>query len=297
MTCFFPLTAWKSNDLDDVNLATGKTRMVFRKDAGLPSTETQLPCGQCIGCRMDRSRSWAARIMNEAQLHEKNCFVTLTYNEKHIGDGSLNKRDMQLFMKKLRKRNPDIPIRYFQCGEYGTQLGRRHHHAILFGYYPEDAVFFRRLNGNNLYLSRTIADCWPHGLHSIGELTVDSAMYVAKYVTKKITGKDAEEHYQGKKPEFVTMSLKPGIGKEFYNTFKGDIYNHDKMVISNDFITRPPKYYDRMHELHFPDEFAAIKAKRRDFASSHQECEERLQIRNKLAHIKTKEIKRSYEEE
>lgn len=296
VTCFSPLQAWKSRDVEDINPLNGKVKMVFRAYLGYPNTKTELPCGQCIGCRLDRARTWATRCMHEASLYKENCFITLTYS--NVDDNpSLDKRDMQLFLKRLRKRYSEKSIRYFQCGEYGEDLGRKHHHIILFNYYPEDAVFFTRRNGNNLYLSKIISELWPHGLHSIGAVTFESACYVAKYCLKKITGDRSAEHYGDRLPEYVTMSRNRGIGHDFYQQFPGDIYNHDKCIISDTNITRPPKYYDTLHEKQNPHQLSALKTKRKLFASSNPDnCEERRETKNQLAKLKEARLaKRSFE--
>ena len=140
MPCFKPLTAIdKGTDPE-----TGKKIIHFLKrfnhehsifipDKGVEVIK--LPCGQCIGCRIDRTKQWAIRCIHESKLHNKNCFITLTFNDEHLDSaGSLQKRDFQLFMKRLRKRFPNDNIRYYHCGEYGEQLNRPHHHACLFNF-------------------------------------------------------------------------------------------------------------------------------------------------------------------
>ena len=81
MACFHPITAWRANV--GVNAGTGKVPIVFKKEYGIPDTEMQVPCGQCIGCRLERSRQWAIRCVHEASLHPINCFITLTYSPEY----------------------------------------------------------------------------------------------------------------------------------------------------------------------------------------------------------------------
>lgn len=289
MGCHYPLTAWKSRDTDDIG-STGKVKMVFREDLGYPNTKTELPCGQCIGCRLDRSRSWAARCLHEASLYERNCFVTLTYKDNPY---SLNKEDIPLMMKRLRKRNPDRSIRYFQCGEYGDQFGRPHHHVLFFNYFPEDYKYFKKRGDNKLYISEEISEVWPHGMHEIGNLTYDSACYTAKYCLKKIGGEKAEAHYQGRIPEYTTMSRRPGIGKLWYDKFKMDIYNTDKLVVTGNHIMRPPKYYDQLYDNEQPSLMRDLKTQRRKNASLNPEnCEERREVKSALAKLKEKAMKK-----
>lgn len=95
MTCFHPIPAYRDGDGPIQFHDTGKGRPI------------EIPCGQCIGCRLERSRQWAMRCVHEASLHDDNCFVTLTYNDQHIpSDAGLRHRDYQLFMKRLRKAYP-----------------------------------------------------------------------------------------------------------------------------------------------------------------------------------------------
>ena len=94
--------------------------------------DIEIPCGQCIGCRMRRASDWTIRVMHEASLHSENCFVTLTYGrDKLPPDGSLEHRDFQLFMKRLR-RHFGKTVRFYMCGEYGPLNFRPHYHACLF---------------------------------------------------------------------------------------------------------------------------------------------------------------------
>lgn len=298
MPCYYPLTAWKSADLDDINSKTGKIKMVFREDQGFPNTKTELPCGQCIGCRIDHSRMWASRIVNEASLYPWNCFLTLTYKDD---SWSLNKDDMPRFMDTLREKRrrkckaegvPFSPIRFFQCGEYGELFARPHHHVILFNYFPQDSRYFKLSKGNKIFLSEEIAEAWPHGLHSVQSMSYDAAAYCSKYILKKINGDPAADHYQGRQPEFVTMSRRPGIGKAWYDKYKNDVYNLDKIVLDNEHIFRPPRYYDELYEGDCPDHLRELKRKRRKAAASNPDnCEDRRRTRAELAKLKEEQFK------
>jgi len=242
-----------------------------------------IPCGQCIGCRLERSRQWAIRCVNEAKQYDKNIFITLTYKDMPK-DNSLNKRDFQLFMKKLRKANGP-KIRFFHCGEYGEQcsvcgnnkdnckklnthkfvstLGRPHHHACIFNFDFSDKVFYDvSKKGEPLYTSLKLTEMWGHGYALIGAVTWESAAYVARYVTKKITGNAADAHYGNKLPEHVTMSNRPGIGKNFYEKYYSDIYPYDEIVMRDGKSFKPPKYYDKQLEIENPEALQTIKQRR-----------------------------------
>lgn len=214
-----------------------------------------VPCGRCIGCRIEKSRTWAIRIMCESRLKEENRFLTLTY-EKDIH--TLNKKDIILFVKRLRKRVGE-KLRYYQCGEYGERHWRPHHHMILFGYKFTDEKIWPEpsKSGERQYVSDTLNGLWGNGMCWIGDVTFDSAAYVAGYVTKKFTNKDAEEikkHYQGRLPEYATMSRRPGIGAGFVDKYYSDIYNGDRCLVRKGVEIHPPRYFDdRARKTHKED--------------------------------------------
>lgn len=209
-----------------------------------------LPCGQCIGCRLVRVRSWAIRCMHEASQHEVSSFVTLTYDQEHF-DPSLNYRDFQKFMYRVRTRLG--PTRFFMCGEYGEHTQRPHFHALLFGRSFRDGVTC----GKDIYCSQTLTALWPHGFSSFGAVTYQSAAYVARYATKKITGPLAAAHYSRVDtrtgecvtvtPEFARMSLRPGIGASWFAKYWREVYvPRDGVVRPGGKQVPPPRYYDKL---------------------------------------------------
>lgn len=224
----------------------------------------QLACGQCVGCRLERSRQWAVRCLHEAQCHEHNMFITLTYSDECLpSDNSLHYRDFQLFLKRLRRKYGQV--RFFMCGEYGEQFSRPHYHACIFGLTFTDLVLLGRTDsGSPLFKSKSLETLWPYGFCSVGAVTFESAAYVARYIMKKVTGYGADLHYQDidissgevtiRTPEFCRMSLKPGIGGNWFSKFRTDVFPHDRVVI-NGKATKPPRYYDKLYARDFPDEF------------------------------------------
>lgn len=203
-------------------------------------------------------------------MHDVSCFVTLTYDPQHVPEGfSLNYRDFQLFMKRLRKRI-GRPVRFFCAGEYGSDFQRPHFHCILFGWAPDDQKLYKTNKGNPLYTSALLDALWQRGFTSVGRLTRQSAQYCAKYCLKKVTGKEAELHYQfvdsdgvihQRTPEFVRMSLKPGIGATWYDRFHTDVTNYDRTVVDGKAL-RTPKYYDKLLKRRNPDKLDEFKALR-----------------------------------
>lgn len=181
MACFYPVTAYQLKHTD------GTSTVQFKPFKGSRTgSQIQLPCGGCLGCRIDRSQMWALRCVHESQQHEYSSFVTLTYNDSSLnGERSLNKRDFKLFMKRLRKRlygNYKSKISYFHCGEYGEvckicgksrfycrkdrthsfdpTLGRPHHHACIFGVDFDDKYVWDTRRGSRLYRSKMLEELW-----------------------------------------------------------------------------------------------------------------------------------------
>ena len=186
MPCFSPLKGFR---------AVGGGIVFARSSSmGLPMS---VPCGRCIGCRLEHSRQWAVRCMHEASLYEDNCFITLTYANEYLPPGgSLRKRDFQLFMKRLRKRFSDGVIRFYHCGEYGENTFRPHYHALLFNFDFVDKTLWSLRGEHKVYRSAVLEDLWPSGQSEIGSVSFESAAYVARYITKKVTGARAEGHYR-----------------------------------------------------------------------------------------------------
>lgn len=242
-----------------------------------------IPCGQCIGCRLERSRQWAIRISHESSLYDHNCFITLTYMDKYC-PSSLDVREFQLFMKRLRKKFGS-GIRFFHCGEYGDLNQRPHYHACLLNFdFPDKKLYYVN-NGYNYYLSESLSDLWPYGIHLISDLTFDSAGYVARYVLKKLTG-DSAVVYGDRKPPYVTMSRRPGIGRAWIDKYLEQTYNHDFLVI-NGHKCLPPKFYDRILEESHPDWFNYIKEQRSArFSDSVDSTIDRLTIREECTERK-----------
>lgn len=302
MTCYHPLQAYRGA----VNPATGKRGIRFTQPHPTKLESLQVPCGQCIGCRLERSRQWAIRCAHEASLYDTNAFVTLTYDEDHLpSDGSLDKRTFQLFMKRLRKRFPTTKIRFFGCGEYGEKLSRPHYHLCLFNIDFPDKELLSDANNTRIYTSPALTELWPYGYSTIGDVTFESAAYVARYVTKKVTGDMAHDHYSTtdlstgeyahKLPEFVLMSRRPGIGRDWYDQYSGDL--------KKDFITvrgnkmRPPKYYDSLTEKVDPSRFDATKARRKAAALANEadNTHHRLAVKESIKLNRFKQLKRAIE--
>jgi len=261
----------------------------------------RVPCGRCVGCKLEHSRQWAVRIVHHAETRELNSFLTLTYDDEHLPHGgSLFKCHLQKFIRKLRKLSKqehgnDFRIEYFGCGEYGEENLRPHYHLILLGLDFHDKVLHSVRNGVKLYSSDALTKLWRRGFCSIGEVTPESAAYVARYTMKKVHGSKAARHYSKVDPEtgevtrltgeFVLMSLKRPIGKAWLTSFKSDVYPSDFVVVGGR-KQKPPRYYDKQLS---ETEKAPIAEKRKALAkASPDNTQARLDAREvvKLAHIK-----------
>ncbi len=256
MACNAPIVAWRTKPKTP-RAPLGVTFNIRKAYTDMP---VSLPCGKCMGCRLAKAREWAIRCTHEAQMHEENTFVTLTYNEKnlpmHNGIPTLNTRDFQLFMKKLRKKR-DTKISFFQCGEYG-ELGRPHHHALLFGITFKDLTVWRRSGEYTIYRSKELEETWELGHSEIGTVTFESAGYIARYTTKL----QQKEQLKGRKPEYLTMSRRPGIGNTWLEKYIRDVYPSDEIVTKTGFKLRPPRYYDLQLEKQNEKLLREIKLKR-----------------------------------
>ena len=277
MSCYHPLKA-----LDfGIHPKTGKHVIKIVKSDYDPKEKNDnckvilLPCGNCIGCRLEYSRQWAIRMLCELEDTKKYgngeaCFLTLTYNNEHLpeknycydSDGveyispyhPLNKRDIQLFIKRLRKRFQTKKIRYYLCGEYGSDdnTKRPHYHLVLFGIdFHEDRKLHHIKNGFMYYTSDEVKKLWTdpkdknadtnsYGIHIITDVSFDTCAYVARYVTKKMRGEDADVYdLYGIPCEFSLMSRRPGIGRLYFDEHKEDIYEYDEIYMNGQKY-RPP---------------------------------------------------------
>lgn len=266
MVCYTPNYGYWSREFT----SKGKRGITFDRNLAFSLKALALPCGQCIGCRLDRVVDWSVRCMHEKKMHSNTEFATFTYNEDCVpSDMSLRYRDVQLFWKKFRKEFPGF--RYFVAGEYGGRTKRPHYHALLFGVYFEDRKFYKRnQRGDPLFISAKLDEIWGLGHCTFGDSSFDSAAYVASYCVDKITGDLAADHYSyydddgvihEVECEFGQPSLKPAIGKFFFEKYWREIYTTDSCVV-NGREYPVPRYYDKLLEGIDPVLLASVKAKR-----------------------------------
>ena len=290
-----------------------------------------VPCGQCLGCRLDYAREWSARIMAEKKNYSDDLswFITLTYDDSHLpkprmipdkvdeetGEvitfkpspfSSVDKKVHQKFMKRVRKKfqpKVGVPIKYFCSGEYGSLSGRCHYHYIIFGLKLDDLQLVKNNRlGDSIYTSAELQSCWtddkhiPLGFVGIGSVTTDSAGYCARYAIKKRKVVDVDTYAKlGIDPEFICMSTKPALGKRYFEDNLDKIYKTDEIIMQGRdaaFVTKPPKYCDTLLDRVDPEKLEMIKQKRKANAKSHDDfIAEYLPFMEKEEIYKTRERK------
>lgn len=243
----------------------------------------KVPCGKCLGCKLDYSRQWADRMILElADYNGKGLFCTLTYNPEHLPpDSELCKRDLQLFFKRLRRHWPYVRIRYYASGEYGRRTLRPHYHAIIFGLSLEDLPDRRKVGTNELgqdyFTSQEFCDRWsdqekrPLGFVCLSDVSYKTCAYVARYCAKKAFSPSS----QGKKvKEFAVMSRDPGIGKNYFDVHKDEIFPKDGPVKSRFYLSDSegsvrvslPPYFLKQLKLTDPELYDKITLERGQFS-------------------------------
>lgn len=310
MSCFRPLKAYWAN--------VERDRIVFDPVRSATKVPFMLPCSRCIGCRMDRAFDWGMRCMHEKRMHKDSCFVTLTYNDKHMPPGgSLQLRDVQLFMKRLRKAKEPNKVRFFLGAEYGDDNRRPHYHALLFNCSFSDRLFFNRNSrGEPLYTSRELETLWSRdgesmGFCTIGEVTVDSAVYCAKYALKKLnitehSSPEAKEEWcrryevfdedgvcYTRKQEFALMSRRPGIGAGYLEKYRSEMVAHDNVIIDGREVPLA-RFYDVKLQGEYPGAMSENKRLRKRAAVLNREdnTQERLRVKERLAEIAAEQKER-----
>lgn len=310
MTCVHPLTAYRARGSEGP--------LVFDIRQSQLKVPMRLPCGKCIGCRLERARQWGVRCLHEKKCWQDNSYVTLTYNDEFLPSryvvdydihgvpkysGSVCLRDVQLFLKRLRfarKSSESNPVRFFLGAEYGDDNGRPHYHALLFNVgFPDKRFFSVNKRGEPLYTSAELSGYWSVdgrslGHCTVGEVTFDSAVYCAKYALKRLDGKRAVKYdvydvdgvFHEIEREFACMSRRPGIGSFYYDNFGAEVRAHDNLIV-NGHEVRPPRFYDTRSEAADPVGFAKVKRERKLTAwkSKEDNTPERLRVKEHLLYL------------
>ena len=308
LACYHPVLMYRGRKTSP----TGKrplvmlpqyAQYVLEDDGSVHLDVVQVPCGVCIGCRLEAARQWTVRIMHEGQMHSQNCVLTLTYDDSQLpAGGSLCKRDLQRFMKRLRKKYGS-GIKFFACGEYGRAFCRPHYHVVVFGLdFPDRTVWKAHVKPEKcIYRSAALERLWTAGFSSVGVLNSASAAYVARYVTKKVVGDLEKPDYGDRVSEYCVSSRGgrkgKGLAYSWFEAYYGDVYPKDYCTIDG-YRHQPPKYYDREYEKLDPERFRLIKKARRERAEENpNNSGRRLLEREHYQRQRSKLLKRKYEED
>lgn len=191
-------------------------------------------------------------------MHKCNSFITLTYADEHLPDDySVQVRTWQIFMKKFRHA-VESRVRFFACGEYGDQTLRPHYHALIFGHDFDDKVVFQKTDHGPVFTSETLTNLWGLGHATTAAVNYKTAAYVARYVVKKVSGDQADEHYWRLnpqtlrmvrvQPEFSVQSRRPGLGTSWFDRFKTDAFPSDFIVLDGKKLPVPRFYTKKLAE-------------------------------------------------
>ncbi|AZL82897.1 replication initiator protein [Apis mellifera associated microvirus 21] len=301
----------------------GKTICWSQKKISKEFATFQLPCGKCLECRLEYARQWAVRCVHEAQMHDENCFITLTYDEQNLKSDKLVYTDFQTFAKNLRTNLfqelldsifPNQPqklqrklwnefskerkdelynpkkISIFVTGEYGDKKKRPHWHALIFNWRPNDCEYkYSNDRGDKCFSSQTLNDLWPHGVAELGSITFESAGYCARYAAKKLHhGRDGEHPFE----PISKKSGKNAIGKSFIAEHWQSIFTHGNIQLPDGKNCSIPRYYEKWLQKHQPEAF-----KRYVTQKKQQIIEEASARENKIiAEEKEINMKRTFEE-
>lgn len=250
----------------------------------LPDKKIAVPCGKCLRCLQRKRRDWYIRLEDVLKRSSSCLFITLTYDDEYLSFGScgwpsLRLRDVQLFMKRLRKSLPGVSLQYFVCGEYGPATMRPHYHMLLFNLPLDD------------YYS-CILKCWKLGHFTIDFASPARLMYVTKYMLPASDGGFNYELYDLEKP---FMRCSKHIGEPLASS------SNVVSALGNGFIVDDcgsPYALPRYVIDKLPDtDKERIKASRASFVRSHGEnsmpWEEVIRLRHNDAWKLKKIVKHS----
>lgn len=257
----------------------------------------EVPCGKCVGCRLDYSKDWANRCDLEARQYTCNYFITLTYDDDHLpigseGNGTLFNKEISDFVKRLRQafkyHYGFDGVRFYGCGEYGDQTFRPHYHIILFNCpIPDLTADFIDENGQithhkdslgkYYYFSQFVYNCWKKGNILIADCNWNTSAYVSQYVLKKQKG-DGGKVYEalGIIPPYVAMSTKPGIGRVHFDNNLDTLVDFPSLIIPRDrkkpLVSGLPRYYKKLIKANYPEKYDLFIDHSKELIEASRSC-------------------------
>lgn len=260
-----------------------------------------IPCGKCASCRQVQAMDWATRLYLESYCHRESLFLTLTIADEHLRprgtQGSVCKRDVELFLKRLRERAlrcDGAAIRFDAVSEYSPQLYRPHYHLIVYGWWPADArQWARGKSGHMEFVSETLTQLWGKGRVTFQPFSAGAASYMAGHNSSKLMGQlapdgplfDGSGAFAGvREPEFHWCSRHPGIGAAYFDRYAEQILRLGFVVVDGDRRLVPSYFLDR-GEREFPDLVDQLRADRELAArlAMPESTRERLAVREQCA--------------
>jgi len=256
--------------------------------------EGVVTCRKCIGCKSDRARDISLRASHEVQMVGQAAFLTLTYDRDNLPwdsrplskegqrlalahpgrvlpwRGSLRRRDVVLFMKRLRKElsKDGIRVRAYMVGEYGGRTARPHYHLCLFGFdFQED----RRQTGDSkqghrMFTSARLDALWGMGMCWINEMGREVAQYAAKYALKDVGSKlelrNGGGHVVEVEPPFDSLPHGKALGLPWLDRFWSDVFPRGLVVLKGGIELPAPSAYMKVCKERDPEMFEAIADKR-----------------------------------
>lgn len=209
------------------------------------------PCGYCMACRLNKQREKKVRLVHECENWKDKVFLTLTYAPAHLPTGNtLVKRDVQLFLKRLRRAIEPLKIKYFCCGEYGSEerSNRPHYHLIIYGLSVKHPVFkaIKNIPSENI-TEVDLGSIWDKGFATISPVTPAHCGYVAKYCLKKLGGELAEKEYAGRQPPFSLCSR--GIGLAWAEKHRDRLVRDMCVRLGRQTMAIPRYYVDKVFDI------------------------------------------------
>lgn len=285
MRCTSPKTVWTNPE---------GGRPIFSLWSGVsPGREFLIGCGKCLGCTLDRSSSWALRVQHEARYFERNCFLTLTWDDEHLPESPEAARyEIRKFQARYLK---EFGLhRFFGCLELGSRSRRIHAHLIPFGEDFKAGAWQigRSKSGHPLWRNAVIEKLWPFGFADVGELTSESASYVARYVTAKVEGPQSvwlTHPVTGELREWPTLyrpfyPSRPALGMRFLDEFAEDVWSGLR-ARGGARLPTPPAYSKRLkvldadrYEQLVEDRIQSVTAKRDLSEESPQRMEAKAEV-------------------
>lgn len=255
--CLCPRVAYQSEEGEKPRfLKKPEYEFYLKVYSKAPGRILLIGCGKCPNCLKKKSQEWTARLLKEMEKHKFCYFITMTYKDLVSEDGEIkdiNKRDLQLFLKRYRKKY-DVDLTYYITGEHGETSQRPHYHAIFF---QDKEIPGLRFYADNLFISDEFAKVWSHGNCLISkQVNERSIKYTIAYTMKKL----GEE-------KIVLMSK--GIGLDYFKDNKERIMDHDGFYVLNGFKQKPPYYFVRkLKESNDINDLMYLKSRLEDLKSS-----------------------------